>query len=87
MRRLAASLDGVAIAYLLAVANGLLELLLAFGVTISDRQQAAVILVVNAALVAVAHLAHREGQQSTQATGAPPAAVEPPTTTSPPPVG
>lgn len=83
LRNLLANLNGVAIAYLLGLVNALLQLLLAFGVSISDKQNAALVAFVNAALVALAHLAHKVGQ-NTPATPAPAVA---PTTLAPPPSG
>lgn len=52
----AARADGLAVAYVMAVVNAVLVCVTAFGVTITTEQQAAVITLANAVLVAVVHL-------------------------------
>ena len=58
------SLNGVTIAYAMAVANCAMACLLAFGVTITDSQDAAVLALTNALLVLLAHVAHSQASKS-----------------------
>lgn len=80
--RLAANFNGITMAYAMGLVNALLGVLIAFGVTITDQQAAAIIGFVNAAMIVAAHVGHRLGEQSpTQHPGAQaPAAPEAATT-------
>lgn len=48
--------NGQSFGYVVAAVNALLGLVIAFGITISPEQQAAIIGFVNAALVAIVHV-------------------------------
>ena len=60
--RLAKNFNGITMAYVMGLANALLSVLLAFGVTMSLQQQSAVVAFVNAFLVILAHFGHRLGE-------------------------
>lgn len=92
IKTLTANFNGITMAYAMGLVNSLLAVLLAFGVTLSDQQTAAIVGFTNAALVILAHVGHRLGEAlSTQhptpvATPAPAAAPAPTVEPAPTPV-
>jgi len=60
--RLAWTLNGITIAYLMGLVNAMMAMLLAFGLKMTPEEQASIVAFFNAALVAVAHLTHRLGE-------------------------
>jgi hypothetical protein len=55
-------MNGISIAYMMGLLNACLAMMLAFGLTLTVQQQATVVAFVNAALVLLAHLSHRLGE-------------------------
>lgn len=66
------SLNGVAIALCYAVVNSMLALLLAFGVTLTQDESAAIMAFVNNALVLIAYVAHVGAKHTKVVIPAPP---------------
>jgi len=64
VRTIVANFNGITMAYLMGLVNALLALLLAFGVPLTDTQDAAIVSFANAAMIVVAHLGHRLGEQT-----------------------
>lgn len=62
VKTLTANFNGITMAYAMGAVNALLAVLLAFGVTMTDQQTAAIVGFVNAALVILAHVGHRLGE-------------------------
>lgn len=62
VRRIAVSMNGIGVAYLVGFFNACLAVIVSFGVQLTDTQQVAIATVVNAALVLGIHLAHRVGE-------------------------
>lgn len=56
------TLNGISIAYVMGVVNAGLGLLLAFGVNLNDQQQSYIVTFVNACLILLAHVSHRNGE-------------------------
>lgn len=77
VKRVVVNLNGITIAYMMGTLNAFLAVLLSFGVTITEAQTAAVVGFMNAALVTLAHVAHRLGESENQMRNTPAAA--PPT--------
>lgn len=77
----AASFNGITIAYLMGMVNAFMGVLIAFGVPLTDQENAAIVGFVNAAMIAVIHMAHRVGEvharQQVAATAAVVAGVAP----------
>lgn len=65
IKSLTANFNGITMAYAMGLVNALLAVLLAFGVTLSDQQTAAIVGFTNAALVILAHVGHRLGEALT----------------------
>jgi hypothetical protein len=65
-------LNGVAIALTYAVVNSVLAVLLAFGITLTQDESAAVLAFVNNALVLVAYVAHVGAKHTKAVIPAPP---------------
>ncbi len=63
MTRAVANFNGITIAYAMGLVNSLLAVLTSFGVPLKPGQQAAVTAFVNAALIVLAHVGHRVGEQ------------------------
>lgn len=59
------NLNGISIAYIMALVNAALSMLLAFGLNLTIQEQASITAFVNAALVALAHISHRLGEAET----------------------
>lgn len=76
MMRLARAFNGITIAYVMGLVNAGLGVLLAFGLTITPEEAAAITAFVNAALVLITHVGHRVGEVSRDALYQPP--VPPP---------
>jgi hypothetical protein len=66
VKRVVVNLNGITIAYMMGTLNAFMAVLLSFGVTITQAQTAAVVAFVNAALVTLAHVAHRLGESENQ---------------------
>lgn len=62
VRRVAVSMNGISVAYLMGFTNAVLAAVAAFGVNLNDTQRVAVGALVNAALILGIHLAHRIGE-------------------------
>jgi hypothetical protein len=60
----ATNLNGISIAYVMGAVNGLFGLLVAFGVPMSDPQQAAIGGFINGAMILLMHFGHRLGEQA-----------------------
>lgn len=60
--RAAANLNGISIAYIMAVSNAAFACLVAFGVHLSDTQAGALSTLLNAVLVLAVHFSHRVGE-------------------------
>ena len=58
----AANLNGISIAYAMAVANALFACLVAFGVHLSDQEIATMLVLMNSVLAFAMHISHRVGQ-------------------------
>jgi len=58
----AVNLNGISIAYIMAVPNALFAVLIAFGMHITPEQAAALDGLLNAMLVLTIHVAHRVGE-------------------------
>lgn len=66
------SINGVAIALVYAVINSCLALLLAFGVTLTNNESAAVLAFVNNSLVLVAYISHNAAKHTKTVIPSPP---------------
>lgn len=62
VRRIAVTMNGISVAYLMGVVNAALATIAAFGVNMNDTQRVAVAALVNSALVLGIHLSHRLGE-------------------------
>lgn len=62
VRKLAVTMNGISVAYLMGFVNATLATVAAFGVHLDDVQRVAVAGLVNTALVLGIHLAHRLGE-------------------------
>jgi hypothetical protein len=58
----AVQLNGISIAYIMALVNAVLACLLAFGVSLTDQEIAAIVGLVNAAMALAIHIGHRVGE-------------------------
>lgn len=58
------NLNGVAIALAYALVNNLLALLFAFGINITQTEQAAILAFINSALVLVAYISHNAAKHT-----------------------
>ena len=58
----AVTLNGISIAYIMALVNALLACLLAFGVHLSDQEIASLVALINAGMVLAVHIGHRVGE-------------------------
>lgn len=63
VKRVVRGLNGISIAYMMGLANSALALLSAFGVNLTEEQQAAITGFVNAFLVVIVHVSHRVGEE------------------------
>ncbi len=64
VRRTAANLNGISVAYVMGVANALFDVLLSFGVSLDDHEIASIQALLNAMLIAAVHFGHRVGEAS-----------------------
>lgn len=62
VKRAAASLNGITIAYTMGIVNALLATMDAFGLRLTDQQSASVTALINASLIATVHVSHRVGE-------------------------
>src|SRR5690348_7829405 len=62
VRRVAVSMNGIGVAYLMGVVNAGMVTVAAFGVDLNETQRVAVASFVNASLILGIHLAHRIGE-------------------------
>ena len=74
VKSLVRDFNGITMAYAMALVNATLALLLAFGLTLSPDEQASITTFINAALVVLAHVGHRLGEQQQATSDAVPAA-------------
>lgn len=71
VKSLVSNLNGITIAYIMAVVNAMLSMLLAFGLNLTVQEQASIVAFVNAALVALAHISHRLGEHESSMKASP----------------
>ena len=64
MGRVVGSINGVALAYAMGLTNAAMALVISFGVSLSETQQASIFAFVNAALVLVAHVSHNAAKRT-----------------------
>ncbi|HJR05016.1 MAG TPA: hypothetical protein VKA83_25465, partial [Methylomirabilota bacterium] len=64
--------NGVSLAYAMGFVNALMALLFSFGVNITDDQRSAIVGLVNAGLVLVAHVAYSHAKTTKPVIPAPP---------------
>jgi hypothetical protein len=62
--RAVGSINGVALAYAMGLVNAGMALVIAFGVSLTETQQASIFAFVNAALVLVAHVSHNAAKRT-----------------------
>ena len=62
VRRVAVSMNGIGVAYLMGVVNAAVICAVSFGVHLNDTQISAIMGLVNAAMILGIHLAHRLGE-------------------------
>lgn len=62
IRTAAINLNGITIAYVMAFANAVFACLVAFGVTLTDTEIAALLGLGNASMVLAVHIGHRVGE-------------------------
>lgn len=62
MRKVAVTMNGISIAYVLGFVNAVLAAINAFGLNLNDTQRVAVVGLVNAGMVLAIHLSHRIGE-------------------------
>lgn len=62
VRRLAVTMNGITIAYVMALVNAVLAAATSFGVHLTPQQQTTVTALVNAAMILTVHLSHRLGE-------------------------
>jgi len=56
------TLNGISIAYLMAVVNAGFVMLTSYGINISQQEVASTVIFLNVSLVAIAHFSHRLGE-------------------------
>ena len=64
VRSAALNLNGISIAYVMGLVNGIFACLVAFGVSLNDQEIASVSALINAALILAVHFGHRVGEAS-----------------------
>lgn len=62
VRKVAVTLNGISIAYVIGLVNAIMAAVNAFGLNLNDTQRVAIVGLVNAALVLAIHLSHRIGE-------------------------
>lgn len=62
MRKVAVTLNGISIAYVIGLVNSIMAVVNSFGLNLNDTQRVAIVGLVNAALVLAIHLSHRIGE-------------------------
>jgi hypothetical protein len=60
--RIATNMNGITIAYVMAIMNALFAVLVAFGVHLTDTEIAALATLLNASLALAVHIGHRVGE-------------------------
>jgi len=62
VRKVAVTMNGIGVAYLMGVVNAAMVTVAAFGVNLNETQRVAVASLVNASLILAVHLGHRIGE-------------------------
>lgn len=62
VHRFAVTMNGIGIAYALALVNSLMAVVNSFGLQLTDTQRVSIVGLVNASLVLAVHLSHRLGE-------------------------
>jgi hypothetical protein len=65
-------INGVAMAYIIGLVNAGLALVISFGVTLTEGQQAGIVGFVNAGLILVAHVSYNQAKHTKTVIPAPP---------------
>ena len=65
VKKLVLNFNGITMAYAIGLVNALLQVLIAFGVPLSDTENASIVAFANAAMIVAAHLGHRLGEAFT----------------------